>query len=133
MNRLTSYYHVAKQNTHHLLGVNPRLTSVRCMLRLAHSPVNINKKSYRTCVCDDIETEIHLLFYCNFHDAIRAILPNRVCNIVTDHKSPEFFDCLSNVELLRISLFGLPDDEPSHISVGVVCAVVDFLKSCNRY
>ena len=62
MNRLTSYYHVAKQNTHHLLGVNPRLTSVRCMLRLAHSPVNINKKSYRTCVCDDIETEIHLLF-----------------------------------------------------------------------
>ena len=34
MNGLMSYYHAAKQNTHHLLEVNPRLTSVRCMLRL---------------------------------------------------------------------------------------------------
>jgi len=79
MNRLKSYYHVAKQNTLHLLGVNPRLTSVRCMLRLAHSPLNINKKSYRTCVCGDIETEIHRFFYCKLHDAARAILSNRVC------------------------------------------------------
>jgi len=36
-------------------------------------------------------------------------------------------------ELLRIFLFGLPDDEPSHISVAVFCAVDDFLKSCNRF
>jgi len=106
MNRLMTYYHVSKQNTHHHLGVNPRLTSLRCMLRLAHSPLNINKKSYRTCVCGDIETEIHLFFYCNFHDAARAILSNRVYNIVTNNISPEFFDCLSNVELLRIFLFG---------------------------
>jgi len=28
---------------------------------------------------------------------------------------------------------GLPDDEPSHISVAVFCAVDDFLKSCNRF
>jgi len=79
----------------------------------AHSPLNINKKSFRTCVCGDIETEIHLFFYCN--------------------KSPEFFDCLSNVELLHVFLFGLPDDEPSHISVAVFCAVNDFLKYCNRF
>jgi len=133
MNRLKSYYHVAKKNTHHLLGVNSHLTSVRCMLRLAHSPLNINKRSYRTCVCGDIKTEIQLFFYCNFHDAARAILFNRVYNIVIDNKSPEFFDCLNNVELLRIFLFGLPDDEPSHILVAVFCAVDDFLKSCNRF
>ena len=107
MNRLMSYYHVANQNTHHLLGVNPRLTSVRCMLRLTHSQLNINKKSYRTCVCGDIENEINLFYYCNFHDAAQAILFNRVYNIVTSNISPEFFDCLSNVELLRIFLFGL--------------------------
>jgi len=95
--------------------------------------LNVNKKSYRTCACGDIETKIHLFFYCNFHDAARAILFNKVCNIVTDHKSPEFFDCLSNVGLLRIFLFGLPDNEPSHISVAVFCAVDDFLKSCNRF
>ena len=89
-----NYYHVAKQNTHHLLGVNPRLTSVRCMLRLAHSPLDINKKLYRTCVCGGIEAEIHLFFCCDFHDAARAILFNRVYNIVTNNISPEFFDCL---------------------------------------
>jgi len=133
MNRLKSYYHVAKQNTHHILGVNPRSISVRCMFRLAHSPLNINKKSYRTCVCGDIETEIHLFFYCNFHDDARAILSNRVCNIVIDNKSPEFFVCLSNVELLRIFLFGLPDEESSRISVAVFRPVDDFLKSCNRF
>ena len=133
MNRLMSYYHVAKQNTHHLLGVNPRLTSVRCMLRLAHSPLNINKKSYRTCVCGDIETEIHHFFYCNFRAAARTIHSNRAGNIVTDNKSPEIFDCLSDVGLLRIFLFGLPDDEPSHISVAVFCAVDEFLTSCNRF
>ena len=121
MNRLMSYYHVAKQNAHHLLGVNPRLISVRCMLRLAHSPLNINKKSYRTCVCGGIETEIHPFFCCDFHDASRAILFNRVYNIVTNNISPEFFDCLSSVELLRIFVFGLPDNEPSHVSVAVLC------------
>ena len=136
MNRLMSYYHVAKQNTHHLLGVNPRLTSVRCMLRLAHSTLNINKRSHRTCVYGDIETEIYLFFHCNFHDATRAILFNRVYNIVTNNISHEFFDCLSNVELLRTFLFGLPDNESItylSISVAVFCAVDDFLKSSNRF
>ena len=52
-----------------------------------------------------------------------------VCNIVTDNKSPEIFDCLSDFELLRIFLFGLPDNWPSHVSVAVFCAVDDFLKS----
>jgi len=128
-----SYYHVAKQNIHHLLGVNPSLTSIHCMLRLAHSPLDINKKSYRTCVCGCIETEIHLFFWCDFHDAARAILFNRVYNIVNNNISPEFFYCLSSVELLRIFLFGLPDNEPSHVSVAVFCAVDDFLKFCNRF
>jgi len=93
MNRLKSYYHVAKHSTLHLLGVNPRLTSVRCMLRLAHSLAH------------------NLFFYCKLHDAARAILSNRVCSIVTVNKSPEIFDRLSDVELLRIFLFGLPDDQ----------------------
>ena len=68
-----------------------------------------------------------------FHDAARVILFNRVYNIVTDNKSPEIFDCLSNVELLRIFLFGLPDDGPSHVSVAVFCAVDNFLKSSYRF
>jgi len=43
MNRLKSYYHVAKHSTLYLLRVNPRLTSAHFMLRLAHSPLNISK------------------------------------------------------------------------------------------
>jgi len=39
MNLLKSYYHVTKHSAIHLLGVNPRLTSVRCMLRRAQSPL----------------------------------------------------------------------------------------------
>jgi len=109
------------------------MTSVRCMLRLAHSPLNINKKSYRTCVCGGIETEIHLFCCCDFHDAARAILFSRVYNIVTNNISPEFFDCRSSIELLRIFLFGLPNNEPSHVSVAMFCVVDDFLKSCNRF
>jgi len=69
MNHVKSYYHVAKHSTLHHLRVNPLLKSVRFMLRLARSPLNINKKSNRTCVCGEIETEIHLFFYCTFHDA----------------------------------------------------------------
>jgi len=103
------------------------------MLRFTHSPLNINTKSYLTCVSGDIETEIHLFFCCKIHDDARAILCNGVCNIVTDNKSHEIFDCLSNVELLRVFLFGLPDDEPSHISVAVFCTVGDFRKSYNRF
>jgi len=35
MNHLKCYYHVAKHSVFHFLGVNPCLTSVRCMLCLA--------------------------------------------------------------------------------------------------
>ena len=93
----------------------------------------MNKKSYRTCVCGDIETEIHLFFHCNFMMSHERSFAIGSCNIVTDNKSPELFDCLSNVELLRIFLFDLPDDEPSHFLVAAFCAVDDFRKYCNRF
>jgi len=50
-----------------------------------------------------------------------------VCNIFTDNKLPELFDCLSNVELLRLLLFCVADEEPSHISVAVFCTEDNFL------
>jgi len=71
------------------------------MLRLSHSPLRINKKSYRIDVCGDIEAELHLSFYCKFHDAAQTVRCNKVCNILTDNKLSEHFDCLINVELLR--------------------------------
>ena len=39
-----------KKSTHHLLGLNPQMTSIRCMLRFAHSPLNITKNNYRVCI-----------------------------------------------------------------------------------
>ena len=110
------------------LGVNPRLTSVLCILRLAHSRLNI---SYRTFVCRDIETEL-LFFYCKFHDAARAILCNRICTIVTDSKSPELFDCLSNVELMRIFLFGPPVGVGAGKCLGVRRIIAQISPNCPK-
>jgi len=62
-----------------------------------------------------------------------VIPSNRVSNIVTDNKSLELFDCLSNDVLMLIFLFGLPDDELSHSSVAVFCSVDDLLKSCINF
>ena len=80
MNHLKSYYHVAKYSALHLLGVNPRLTSVRYMLRFAYSPLNINKNlivSERGCW-----NWASPFFYSKFHDAAQAILCDNVCNIL---------------------------------------------------
>jgi len=54
MNRPSSHYHLSKNSTHHLLRINPHLTSIRCMLRFAHSPLNTNKTNNRVCVCDNL-------------------------------------------------------------------------------
>jgi len=102
------------------------------VLRFVHSRFNIFKKFYRICDCSFIETELHLFFYCNLHDATRSIVCNKVCNILTDNKSAEHFDCLSTVELLRLLLVGL-FDAPTQISVAVFCAVDEFLTSCDRF
>ena len=55
MNRLKSHYLISKKSTHHLLGLNPQMTSIRCMLRLGHSPLNITKNNYRVCICGGME------------------------------------------------------------------------------
>jgi len=130
MNRLKSYYNVSKYNNPHHFGINPHLTTDRFMLRFANTPLNIYKKYYCTCVCDAIETELRLFFNCKFHNAARAILCTRVCDIVSANKLPEVFDYLSNHELLHTFVFGLPDDEPSFISspTAVFCAVDEFRK-----
>ena len=121
MNPFKSYYKVAK-HTSTSWEVNPRLTSVRCMLRFAHSPLNTSTKSHLICVCGDNETELHLFFYCKIHDAAHAMLCNKVCNILTDNKLAEHFNYLSNVELLLRFVFGL-SEEPTQASVAVFCAV----------
>jgi len=102
------------------------------MLCFAHSLLNISKKSYRICICVDIKTELHLFFYCNFHDALCMILRNKVCNILADNELAKHLDCLSNVEFLCLFLFGL-SDAPIQILVAVFCAVDEFLKLCGRF
>jgi len=104
---------------------------VRCMLRFVHSPLN-KKKSYRVCVCGGNETELHLFFCCNFHDAAHAILSHKVCDSLADNKLAEYFDCISNVKFLRLILCGL-SYAPIQISVTVFCTVDEFLKSCGRF
>jgi len=72
------------------------------------------------------------LFCCNFHDVARAILCNIAYNILTRNKLAEHFDSFTNVDLLRLFLFGLSDGA-IQISVDIFCAVYEFLKSCGRF
>jgi len=64
-NRITLFYHGKNRNIWHLQGSNPSATSLRCMFRLGHSPLNINMESFRQCSCGSTETLEHLLLQCN--------------------------------------------------------------------
>jgi len=88
-NRLKSYYHVAKHGTPHLFRVILIYNSF--VVCFAHSPWNINKNRIVLAFAVISKLRFAFSFTVNFHDAARAILSNRVCNIVTDNKSPELF------------------------------------------
>jgi len=60
------------------------------------------------------------------------VTTNKICNILTNNKLAEHLDRMSNVELLRLFLFGL-SDAPTQILVAVFCAVDELLKSCDRF
>ena len=107
------------------------MTSVRCMLRFAHSPVNITKNNYRVCTCGEMETELHLFFHCNFHCAAWTALHNKVHDIRNETGFDERFERLSHTDLLRWYLYGVLD-APTAVSVAIFNAVDEFLK-CNRF
>ena len=88
-NRLKSYYHVAKHGTPNLFRVILIYNSF--VVCFAHSPWNINKNRIVLAFAVISKLRFAFSFTVNFHDAARAILSNRVCNIVTDNKSPELF------------------------------------------
>jgi len=100
MNRLNSHYHISRKSTH-LLGLNPHMTSIRCMLRFAHSPLNITKNNYPFCICGEMEIELHLFFHCNVHCAARTALHNKVHDILNETGFAERFERLGHTDLLR--------------------------------
>jgi len=114
-----------------LLGLNPHMTSIRCMLRFAHSPY-LTKNNYRFCICGEMETELHLFFHCNVHCATRTALHNKVHDILNETGFAERFERLGHTDLLRLYLYGVPD-APTAVSVAVFGAVDEFLKCCNRF
>jgi len=131
MNRLNSHYHISKKSTHHLLGLNPQMTSIRCILRFGHSPLNITKNNHRVCVCGEMETELHLFFHCIVHCAARTALHNNVHDILNETGFAERFERLGHTDFLRLYLHGVPD-APTAVSVAIFNAIDEFLKCCNR-
>ena len=85
-----------------MLGLNPQMTSIRCMLRFAHSPLNITKNNYRVCICGEMETELLLFFHCNVHCAARTALHNKVHDILNETGFAERFERLGHTDLLRV-------------------------------
>jgi len=107
------------------------MTSIRCMLRFAHSPLNIAKYNYRVCICGKMESELHLVFHCNVHCAARTALHNKVHDILNETGFAERFGRLGHTDLLRLYLHGVPD-APTAVSVAIFNAVDEFL-NCDRF
>jgi len=60
-----------------------RNTSLLCRLRLGHhSVVNLNKRTYRLCLCGGKETEEHLPLNCSLHSALWFDLMQSVKSIL---------------------------------------------------
>jgi len=74
------------------------MTSIRCLLSFAHSPLNITKNNYRVCMCGEIETELHLFFHSNVHC---AALHNKAQVILNETSFAERFERLGHTDLLR--------------------------------
>jgi len=72
--RLESFWCGRKQNYWHLHGSNPNITCLHCRLRLGHSVLNLNKRTYRSCSCDAAKSEERLLLRCTLHSAFRVDL-----------------------------------------------------------
>ena len=80
----------------------------RCMLRFAHSSLNIIKNNYRVSICGEMETEWHLFFHCNAHCAARTALHNKVHDILNETGFDERFEHLVHTDLLPLYLHGVP-------------------------
>ena len=62
-------------------------TSLRCMFRLGHSPLNINMKCFRQCSCGYTETLEHLLLQYNLPLHHRNLLLLTLKNTLLNEKS----------------------------------------------
>jgi len=79
---------------------------------LGHSVLNLNKHTYRMCLCGSKETEEHLLLNCSLHSAlrVRVDLMQSVKSILLKEGVQ---DLLSSVlhdhsRMLQLLLFGHP-------------------------
>jgi len=81
------------------------MTSIRCLLSFAHSPLNITKNNYCVCMCGEMETELRLFFHCNVHCAARTALHNKAQVILNETSFAERFERLGHTDLLRLHLW----------------------------
>ena len=108
-----------------MLGLNPHMTSIRCLLSFAHSPLNITKNNYRVCMCGEMETELHLFFQGNVHCAARTALHNKAQVILNDLNAWVIPICCDYI-------YGVPDARTA-VSLAIFNTVDEFLKCYNRY
>jgi len=133
-NRITLFYHGMNCNIWHLQGSNPSATSLRCVFRLGHSPLNINMKSFRQWSCGSTETLEHLLLQCNLTLHHRHLLLLTLKNTLLNEKiynQPQY-SIIRNKTLIHILLFGHPklSFKPT---VVIFSALSRFLKNSWRF
>jgi len=101
------------------------MTAIRCMLRFAHSPLNITKNNYRVCIWSEMENKLHVFFHCNVHCAEQTALHNKVHNILNETGFAERFERLGHTDLLRLYVCGVPD-APTTVSVAILTLLTNF-------
>jgi len=102
-NRIILFYHGKNRNIWHLQKSNPYPTSLRCMFRIGHSPLNINMKSFRQCSCESAETLEHLL-QCNLtlhHRHLLLLTLKTTLLNEKDYKRPQY-STIRNKSLIHI-------------------------------
>ena len=131
--RLETFYCGSKHNCWYLHGSNPRNTWLRCRLRLGHSVLILNKRTYRMGLCGNKETEEHLLLNCSIHSVLWVDLMQSVKSILL---KKGLQDLLSSVlqdhsSLLQLPSFGHPSLKLKP-TTNIYNAVSKYLELTNR-
>ena len=112
----------------------PRATPWLCLLRLSHTPLNLDYKHYRLCSSGLSQTETHILLECGLTRAPRQVMLNSLRNIILKEQvfSLSQLNRLSQAAWKRILLFGHAElNRPSILQL--YDAACDFLATALTY
>ena len=104
------------------------------VLRLGHTVLNLNQRTYRMCLCGSKETEEHLLLNCSLHSVLRVDLMQSVKSILLKEGLQARLSSVlhDHSSLLQLLLFGHPSLKPKP-TANMYNAVSKYLELTNPF